>query len=344
MQRNFDFQAYVKRQKSPEHQDSIVYLQNYAFSEDMRRLRQFSEYRPVRSLIQGVQQVWTFREKPAYLRECEEITGGPMLSAWIDACLCFRIPRQKIFWRRNIHGAFEIMGNRKENIIAFHPNILQKTLPEAQFIIGQAIGALQNGHVPGLTLLAYGSKLTHGMGEIVFRQLDGALTGWQEDACITRDRAGLLLCRNVSIAMKGICAEYLDWDEDEMDDEIRRYQQGEEVDWENIRVAQRIQAIQVFALSRFYAELSTRFKWSEDVSWKMRPKRKYIPQKPSLSIRMANLIQNRLQISPQHKARTRMPAIPQNALKSMTEVDEMVLNMLENNRPEGSSPLFPFWS
>lgn len=333
MQRQFDFQAYVKRQKKPEEQDSILSLQNYAFSEDMRRLRQLYEYRAIKTLFSGIQKVWAWKERSNYLKTCEEITRGLLLETWIEACSRFRMARPRIFWRRGMRTSFELIDDEKSTIIAFHPNILQRSFEEAQFIIGQALGALQNGHVPCLTLLSLGAPLAQGLGGVIVNQLDTYLTRWQEAAQLTRDRAGLLFSNDMEGAIACICSEHLDWDATEAHEEALRFLRGDDIDWEKAMVAQRVLALSIFWQSTYFRNFSAKYAFNNDeIIWEKRPKRNYIRKPDSFSVRIVNAVRDLLPVSSFPNTRAKFEVVSQKSLQTMTEVDEYVLNVLNTRR------------
>lgn len=249
---SFDFQTYIAahRLTGAPH----VTLQNYAYIEDMKHQRDLANIPLLPQMMKKGLQAWSFTEKLRLRRNSRDISLEPRSARlWQEVCLSMGepvhearlMPEQKLF--------FEPYGDGKETFFGLSLAGSQLPVTSLRFIFGQGIGALANGHVPYLTLMRFVDHLTRGFSEWATEFAD-AILHWQRYAVITRDRAGLLASHDLSAAIFIIMRATLDWSDDEIMLEIRRYHAGMETDFGKREVQTRIEALRLFEKSTLYAE------------------------------------------------------------------------------------------
>lgn len=248
----FDFQSYIAAHR-PAGKPHVV-LQNYAYIEDMKQMRGLASMPLIPQVMQKGLQAWRLTERRRLLRQSRAIAMEPRSARiWQEVCLALGepvhearlMPEQKLF--------FEPYGDGKETFFGLSLAGTQLPAASLRFLFGQGIGALANGHVPYLTLMRFVDHLTHGFSERATEFAD-ALLHWQRYAVITRDRAGLLAAHDMSAAIFILMRSALDWSDDEIMQEIRRYHAGMETDFGEREIQIRIEALQWFEKSTLYAE------------------------------------------------------------------------------------------
>lgn len=252
--RMFDFQSYVLRQqanvcKSP------VRLQNYAYIEDIERLRQLSSSDWVCQAMSLGMQAWQIaqgRRVYAQSREIGRVERGERISRiWAEVCYLFGHTPLDLRLVPSQETLFEAYG--KADSVFFGISGAAFSLPTTtmKFLFGRGIGALDNGHVPYLTLERFMVSATRGLWSKA-TMIPDALLHWHCFADITEDRAGLLASRDISAAIMGIMKQRLDWDDAEMMREIRRYHEKLDVDWGEPEIEKRVRALELFSESSLY--------------------------------------------------------------------------------------------
>lgn len=102
------------------------------------------------------------------------------------------------------------VGSNTEHLVCIESGSLEMlTRDELLYIIGHEIGHIKSGHVlyhtMGQYLPALGEiigTLTFGIGSVVSKGIDLALYRWVRMSELTADRAGLLACQDLEVAMR----------------------------------------------------------------------------------------------------------------------------------------------
>lgn len=248
----FDFQSYVqRRQANPS--KSPIRIQNYAYIKDIEHLRDIAENDILRQAVYLGLQAWQFAEGKKLQKHSKEVgkTNERISLTWNDVCFLFThsphtlkiVPTQKTL--------FEAYGNNDGVFFGLSPEACTLPNPTLKFLFGRGIGALDNSHVPYITLQRFFDSATRGLWDIA-TTIPDALIHWRRSAEITEDRAGIIAARDISAAIFAIMRMTLDWDNAEIMREIRRYHEGLDVDWGEPEVEKRIKAIEIFMKSNIY--------------------------------------------------------------------------------------------
>ena len=248
----FDFQAYIARQK-PVGAPRVV-VQNYAYVEDMRRLRQLSEVPLLSGALLKALKAWSFTDRIRIRRSSKPIKYDKRSSQiWHEVCAAMHPAEREALIIPYQKTSFEPSTDGNEPFFGLSPSCCVLPTSSMRFVFGRAIGAVVNGHVRYMTLSRFIDRLTHGFYGKATLFAD-ALLHWQSSAAITQDRAGLLASRDFSAAMFMIMKSVLDWSDEEIMNEIRRYHAHENVDYGESDVEKRISSLEVFTKSSLYAQ------------------------------------------------------------------------------------------
>ncbi len=265
--RTFDFQQYVDLQKKSG--VASVKLSNYAYAEDMQRLRRLMDIPFLPEVMQRGLKMWSSAEhlginklgfnKLGFIKlglnnKYKSLNHVPEVAkAWQEVCAEMHVEQHEVRIIPDQKVLFTPYGDKTDVYFGISPAACALTKKPLRFVFGQGIGALANGHVPYMTLSYIADNLTGGLyGRIAM--ISDALFHWQQAAEITHDRAGLLAARDMSAAIYVIMKSTLSWDDEEIMMEIRRYYEHKDVDFGDRSVEIRIQALEIFAKSAFYAE------------------------------------------------------------------------------------------
>ena len=249
----FDFQTFVARKKPSG--TPFVRVKDYAFREDIQRLRQLSEIPLLPTILQKSLQAWNLTER-LHLRHISKSVSIDRRTAACWQTVCADMGTQQ-HEARIIPGQKQFVvpyGDGRTLFFGLSPECCALPTAPLRFAFGCGIGAAENGHVPYITLARLADRLTHGLYDRA-KTIADALLRWQQAASITQDRAGLIASRDMSAAMFIIMRSTCDWSDEEIMTEIRRFHAGQDVDFGSREAEMRIQALTLFKNSAFYAGL-----------------------------------------------------------------------------------------
>lgn len=252
---SFDFQNYIARRK-PSNKGFKLDFQNYAYDEDMRRLRQLTQYSWAKQAFIWGLQAWKLSERSRIFKSGKPIANHPRASRlWLECCRHFDLSPSAVIIIPKQENFLEAYGDEQEVFFSLSADALSLPSSALRFIFGRGIGAQCNGHIPLQTLYRFANGLSRGVTGKASAMFDHLLH-WERVATVTRDRAGLLASRDMSAAILSIVKEALDWTEDEILDELRRYHEGLHCDWGRRSIEQRIQALESFHTSELYTKIA----------------------------------------------------------------------------------------
>ena len=247
-----DFQSYIaKRRADTGHRRTQV--QNYAYINDIDLQRQLNELDIAHHAVSVGLQAWRLMEGRKLKSHARELgrENERISKIWAEVCVEFNhsiLPIKLLMSQRSFFEPYDGQSGTFFGLSGSGCTLPASTL---RFLFGCGIGALDNGHVPYLTLLRAFNGLTRGILERV-SQIPEALLHWQRSAEITEDRAGILAARDISAAIFAMMKSSLDWDDTEIMKEIRRYHEHLDVDWGSSEIQKRVKAIEIFMTSNLY--------------------------------------------------------------------------------------------
>ena len=250
----FDFQSYVLRQQANANK-APVRLQNYAYIEDIERLRKLASSDLVRQAMSLGIQAWRLAQGRRVQSKSREVTradhGERITKAWSETCYLFGHTPLNLRHVATQETLFEAYGEAESVFFGISGATCSLPTTTLKFLFGRGIGALDNGHVPYLTLERFMTSATRGLWTKATKIPD-ALLHWQRFADITEDRAGMMAARDISAAIMGMMKQKLDWDDGEIMREIRRYHEKLDVDWGMPEIEKRVKALELFTESNLY--------------------------------------------------------------------------------------------
>ncbi|MBI4510382.1 MAG: M48 family metallopeptidase [Deltaproteobacteria bacterium] len=181
----------------------------YAFSSDRKVTQALSSTRPVLLATQATVRLWKTRARAEILRSAVKVTDQQFPRLHDIGARCaeiLRIPSPTLHVSRSLGeiGACTL-GTDEEALVFVHPALVDRLSDqELSFVVGHELGHVQNNHVVFATALHY---LTAGAAFYVRWIVQPALLAlrsWSRRAEITCDRAGLLCCGNLDVALRAL--------------------------------------------------------------------------------------------------------------------------------------------
>ena len=250
----FDFQSYIQRREANPMR-TTARLQNYAYIDDIEHQRELSQNGLVRQAVTLGLVAWQLAEgRRLKLKSCDicKVQADERIArAWNAVCCTFDHSSLSLKIIPNQKTLFESYGDHEGVFFGLSTQGSSLSTPALKFLFGSGMGALDNGHVPYLTLARFFDAMTRGLLEVAV-QIPDALTHWRRSGRITEDRAGILSSRDLSAAMMAMMRMELDWDNAEIMREIRRYYEGLDVDWGTREIGWRVRSLEIFMKSAIY--------------------------------------------------------------------------------------------
>lgn len=267
----FDFQRYVDRQKSPTgtrvHTDTFG---EYAFSGDLRILRQLKKVVPVRVIAESTVRFWKSFQKNELLGQSVQVTRRQFPDIYdltVECANTLDIAMPTVYLVNSPIYNASTLGTNEEAYIVINSSLASAfDRDQLKFVIGHECGHLHNNHVVYHTAVNF---MKQGIGAylkwaVVPASL--ALNSWARRAEITCDRAGLVCCKNEEVAIGAMLRlavgskklyEQLDLDEylkqlNGIKDGVGRFQ---EYFASHPYLPKRIEALRMFAKSNYYKTL-----------------------------------------------------------------------------------------
>ncbi len=271
MAQDFDFQRYVDRQKSPGGgHEARGGFGDYAFSGDLRVLRKLERLAPVRIVVESTVRFWKNFRKNELLGTSVKVSARqfPHLHERIVECAqTLDIPSPVVYVTESPHVNAGTFGTNTESFIVVNSALIDKlTDEEVRFVVGHECGHIQNQHVVYHTAAKF---LAQGVGiYLKYASLPAsmALDAWSRRGEVTCDRAGLVCCRDLDVALKSIMKLALGSERlfEEMNlDEFLGQLDGVQEGWGRFAelfqshpyLPKRVRALQLFAESSYYKNL-----------------------------------------------------------------------------------------
>ena len=261
----FSFDAYVSKRESGA-LGGTEEETRYAFGPDLTMLRGFKKFRPLEMVVASLVRSQKHLVQHRYIghalkvgqrqlpkihdlaKECADVLGIAMPALYIS--------------NSPVMNAFTF-GTQEDSFIVVHSQLLDHfTEDELRFVIGHEMGHIQNGHVVYLTTLHLLSQLPAFLKPLQ-PVVAAALQTWSRRAEITCDRAGVLCCRDLSIAERtfvkmasGSTKHYDDVDVEALLEQLTESRKGvgrfTEVFDSHPALPKRIAALRVFSESAYF--------------------------------------------------------------------------------------------
>lgn len=271
MSAEFDFHKYVERKKNPgSSPEARGGFGDYAFSADLKVLRQLERLAPVRIVVEASVRFWKSFQKNELLGTSIKVSSRqfPQLHQIVLECAeTLNIPAPTVYVRQASSINAATYGTNEESFILVHSGLLDRfSNEEIRFVIGHECGHIQNSHVVYHTAASF---MAQGVGvyvKWVGLPASMALNAWSRRGEITCDRAGLVCCKDEQVALKAFMKLAVGSDKlfEEIDIEEYLAQLGEikegigrfqEMFARHPYLPKRVQALRLFAESSYYKAL-----------------------------------------------------------------------------------------
>lgn len=206
---DYDFQRYVDRKKNPGGgHEARGGFGDYAFSGDLRVLRRLERLAPVRIVVESSVRFWKNFRKNELLGTSVKVSARqfPHLHQRIVECAeTLDIPSPTVYVTENPTVNAGTFGTNTESFVIVNSALIDKLSDEeVKFVIGHECGHIQNQHVVYHTAARF---MAHGVGvyvKYVSLPASMALDAWSRRGEVTCDRAGLVCCRDLEVALRSI--------------------------------------------------------------------------------------------------------------------------------------------
>ncbi|MFB6262311.1 MAG: M48 family metallopeptidase [Bradymonadaceae bacterium] len=265
---DFDFLEYVDREREPQSgRDAATGFGEYAFSGDIRVLRRIQKATPVRVVAQSAVRFWRSMEKNELLGTSVKVTRRQFPELYdrlVDCADQLDVAPPTVYVSRDAELNAGTYGTETEAFIVLNSGLVESFEgPELSFVLGHECGHLQNNHVVYQTAAQF---LAQGVASFVrwaVAPAQVALNSWSRRGEITCDRAGLLCCGDLDVALDSMLKlavggkQLFDSiDMDEYMEQLEDLQEGvgrfKELLQEHPYLPKRIRALRLFAESSYY--------------------------------------------------------------------------------------------
>ncbi|MBE7450817.1 MAG: M48 family metallopeptidase [Kofleriaceae bacterium] len=204
---DFDFARYVLERRG----EVAVRAQSgtaYGFSGERKLRRTFIGTRPVTMAVEATNRLWNDRARDELLAAAR-LASEDQPRVWTAAkraAEALRLPAPAVYVAA---PAFPVrlaaLGTDDQPYVVIRKDVVD-ALTDGELVaaLGHELGHVQDGHVPYVTATHY---LTHAAGFFVRWMVQPAmmaLKAWTRRAEITCDRAALLACRDLQVALTAI--------------------------------------------------------------------------------------------------------------------------------------------
>ena len=206
---SFNFLEYVERKKEPERgRDEATGFGDYAFSGDIRVLRQIQRASPVRVVAESAVRFWKTMEKNELLGKSVKVTRRQFPSLYenvVDCAETLDVAPPTVYVSQNPVLNAGTYGTDTEAFIILNSALVDKfDETELKFVLGHECGHLQNNHVVYHTAAQFLAQGVVSFVRWAVAPAQVALSAWSRRGEITCDRAGLLCCRDEEVAYNSI--------------------------------------------------------------------------------------------------------------------------------------------
>lgn len=271
MAHDFDFQRYVDRKKNPGggHEERGGFA-DYAFAGDIRVLRNLRRLAPVRVVAKASVRAFKTFQKNALLGKSVKVSSRqfPHINSLVAECAeILDIPMPTVYVSQSPFINAGTYGTQDESFILIKSGLIDSLDDdELRFVIGHECGHIQNQHVVYATTAEF---MKRGIGVYVKWAVipaSMAIDAWSRRAEVTCDRAGLVCCKDESVALDtimklavGSSKLFDDMDIDEFESQIEGIKEGvgrfAEVFDSHPYLPKRIKALRLFADSNYFRNI-----------------------------------------------------------------------------------------
>lgn len=206
---DFDFLKYIDEKKAPRSGREVATgFGEYAFSGDIRVLRQLKRMRPVNLVARSSVRFWKSFQRNELLGSSVRISARQFPELYETVLECaeiLEIPPPTVYVSQNPHLNAGTYGTDEESFILITSSIIDRFEDdELRFVIGHECGHIQNNHVVYRTAAEFLKNGAISLVKWAVVPATVALNGWSRRGEITCDRAGMICARSEEAAVNAM--------------------------------------------------------------------------------------------------------------------------------------------
>jgi Zn-dependent protease with chaperone function len=257
---NIDFASFVAKRKA----DPVGGADGheYAYVSDRQMRATFQKMAPVEYAVSATVRFWKAFGRNQLLGHTVRVTERqfPRIHALnVRAAQALGVPTPTLYVGQNPHLNAGTYGTNEDAFIMVNGSLIDHfSDAEILDVLGHECGHIQNNHVVYMTTLYFLEYVVNAFVGWFTYPATVALKAWSRRAEITCDRAGLLVCKDLNVSMKGLMKLALGskklYDELDLDAYLEQYEDGKkgigrlvELFSTHPFVPKRVQALRVFA-------------------------------------------------------------------------------------------------
>ena len=202
---DFQFQSFVEQKKTSSVTSEEVGVQ-YAYTDDIKALQALQKLKPVTFVVESSIRVSKSLSTNNIVGNAVQVTPRQFTKLHELALRCaetLRIPVPTIYVAQSPALTASTYGTTDDSFILLDSALVDHfTDEELAFVIGHECGHIQNGHVLYLTAAHYLKTVASTMIRWAAAPATVALNTWSRRAEITCDRAGLLVTKDLDLAVR----------------------------------------------------------------------------------------------------------------------------------------------
>ena len=215
----FDFQRYIqeRRREAGSRAESGL---GYAFARDRRVMRTMSIAKPVKLALVATPRLASERFE-TLSKTCQRVSSDthPQLTPMVSQiCEKLRMAMPIVLVAGNDNGLPEdvhatALCIKGEDVVVLAADLLTMDPNALGFIVGRQLGHVQHGHALYLTAGFVLARPSDSVVSWIVKPAAKALEAWVRLGDITADRAGLIACSDLEVAVRQILGEALPKDQ-----------------------------------------------------------------------------------------------------------------------------------
>lgn len=262
---NIDFQSFVAKRKAEPVGGGDGH--DYCYVSDRQMRAAFQKMAPVEYAVAATVRFWKAFGKNQLLGQAVRVNERqfPRLHALnVQAAQALSIPTPTLYVGQNPNLNAATYGTNEDAFILVNGSLIDHfTDAEILDVIGHECGHIQNNHVVYMTTLYFLTQVVNAFVGWFAYPATVALQAWSRRAEITCDRAGMLVCKDLTVSTRGLMKLALGskklYEELDIDAYLEQYEDGKkgigriaEIFSSHPYVPKRVQALRTFAESSLY--------------------------------------------------------------------------------------------
>jgi Zn-dependent protease with chaperone function len=202
---DFQFQNFVEQKKGSSAISAEVGGQ-YAYSDDLKALQALQKLKPVTFVVESSIRMSKSLSMNNIVGNAVKVTPRQFTKLYeilLHCAAALQIPVPTLYVAQDPDLNASTYGTTDDSFILLHSSLVDHfTDEELTFVIGHECGHIQNSHVMYLTAAHYLTTVASSMIRWAATPATVALNAWSRRAEITCDRAGLIVTKDIDLAIR----------------------------------------------------------------------------------------------------------------------------------------------